>query len=99
LSIQEKKDESQIIKDLNTRIRQLTKLILTSQTVSLTEDGSASRPGSPVKPAYVLTQAVLGGDGDEEDEEGLGDGLGGGRMSMINVRGESEKEMVGVYLL
>ena len=32
------------MKDLNSRIKQLTKLILTSQTVE-----EASRPGSPVK--------------------------------------------------
>lgn len=32
------------MKDLNSRIKQLTKLILTSQTVD-----EASRPGSPVK--------------------------------------------------
>jgi centromeric protein E len=38
-------DESKAMKDLNARIQQLTKLILTSQTV----DGDDSRPGSPVK--------------------------------------------------
>ena len=37
-------DESKAMKDLNSRIKQLTKLILTSQTVE-----EASRPGSPVK--------------------------------------------------
>jgi len=37
-------DESKAMKDLNSRIKQLTKLILTSQTVD-----EASRPGSPVK--------------------------------------------------
>lgn len=38
-------DESKAMKDLNSRIKQLTKLILTSSTV---EDG-ISRPASPVK--------------------------------------------------
>ena len=37
-------DESKAVKDLNSRIKQLTKLILTSQTVE-----EVSRPGSPVK--------------------------------------------------
>jgi hypothetical protein len=44
--------------------------------VSLTGDGSAHRPGSP---AYVLTQAALGGD--EEGEEGLGEGTAGEKKS------------------
>ena len=37
-------DESKAMKDLDNRIKQLTKLILTSQTVE-----ESSRPGSPVK--------------------------------------------------
>lgn len=41
-------DETKAMRDLNARIQQLTKLILTSQTVS-EETGSLSRPSSPVK--------------------------------------------------
>lgn len=41
-------DESRAMNDLNARIRQLTKLILTSQTVDETR-GDESRPASPVK--------------------------------------------------
>ena len=52
-------DESKAMKDLNGRIQQLTKLILTSQTVD-----EASRPGSPVKvdfdmSPYQLQQELL----------------------------------------
>src|SRR5258708_17713241 len=52
-------DESKAMKDLNGRIQQLTKLILTSQTVE-----EASRPGSPVKvdfdmSPYRLQQELL----------------------------------------
>jgi len=43
-------DESNAMKDLNSRIKQLTKLILTSQTVE-----EASRPGSPVKVDFDMS--------------------------------------------
>ncbi|QRV78359.1 kinesin motor domain protein [Ceratobasidium sp. AG-Ba] len=46
MSEREKEDESKAINDLNHRIKQLTKLILTSQTV---EEVRESRPASPVK--------------------------------------------------
>ncbi len=46
LSAKEKTDESKAMKDLNNRIQQLTKLILTSNTV---DESGESRPGSPVK--------------------------------------------------
>jgi centromeric protein E len=51
------------MKDLNARIQQLTKLILTSQTVT-EEPGSLSRPSSPVKidfdmEPYQLQQELL----------------------------------------
>ncbi|KAF8123072.1 P-loop containing nucleoside triphosphate hydrolase protein [Mycena galopus ATCC 62051] len=46
LSAREQIDESKAMTDLNSRIKQLTKLILTSQTVG---SGDDSRPGSPVK--------------------------------------------------
>jgi hypothetical protein len=39
------------MRDLNTRIKQLTKLILTSQTV----DEAGSRPGSPVKVDFDMS--------------------------------------------
>ena len=49
-------DESKAMQDLNTRIKQLTKLILTSQTVDEfkggdgeDEDATATAPGSPAK--------------------------------------------------
>ncbi|KAG7445566.1 kinesin-domain-containing protein [Guyanagaster necrorhizus] len=62
LSVKEKTDESKAMKDLNTRIQQLTKLILTSQTVD--ESSADSRPGSPVKidfdmSPYQLQQELL----------------------------------------
>ena len=41
-------DESKAMKDLNSRIRQLTNLILTSQTVDANR-GDESRPSSPAK--------------------------------------------------
>ena len=44
----QKQDESHAMKDLNNRIQQLTKLILTSQTVEESST-SDSRPSSPVK--------------------------------------------------
>ncbi|KIY46704.1 kinesin-domain-containing protein [Fistulina hepatica ATCC 64428] len=63
LSAREKIDESKAMRDLNSRIQQLTKLILTSQTV---EDipGDASRPASPTKvdfdmSPYQLQQELL----------------------------------------
>ncbi|KAG6853094.1 hypothetical protein C0991_006927 [Blastosporella zonata] len=46
LSAREQVDESKAMDDLNSRIRQLTKLILTSQTVG---ESSESRPASPIK--------------------------------------------------
>lgn len=60
------------MKDLNTRIQQLTKLILTSQTVD-ESGGDQSRPGSPVKvdfdmsPYQVGCLFLLGGDGADGD--------------------------------
>jgi len=43
------------MKDLNSRIKQLTKLILTSQTVEET-----SRPGSPVKIDFDMSPSQVG---------------------------------------
>ncbi|KAL0572588.1 Kinesin-like protein kip2 [Marasmius crinis-equi] len=62
LSAQEKQDESKAMKELNDRIQQLTKLILTSNTVE--EGGSESRPVSPIKvdfdmSPYQLQQELL----------------------------------------
>ncbi|KAK7048373.1 kinesin-like protein [Favolaschia claudopus] len=62
LSAREQLDESKAMTDLNSRIKQLTKLILTSQTVG---SGDESRPGSPVKidfdmSPYQLQQELLG---------------------------------------
>ena len=48
-------DESNAMKDLNSRIKQLTKLILTSQTVD-----EASRPGSPVKIDFDMSPYQVG---------------------------------------
>ncbi|KAJ7134638.1 P-loop containing nucleoside triphosphate hydrolase protein [Mycena epipterygia] len=61
LSAREQIDESKAMTDLNTRIKQLTKLILTSQSVG---NGDDSRPGSPVKidfdmSPYQLQQELL----------------------------------------
>lgn len=42
------------MKDLNARIQQLTKLILTSQTVDETK-GDESRPGSPSKVDFDMS--------------------------------------------
>ncbi|KAJ7863099.1 P-loop containing nucleoside triphosphate hydrolase protein [Mycena olivaceomarginata] len=61
LSAREQIDESKAMTDLNTRIKQLTKLILTSQSVG---SGDDSRPGSPVKidfdmSPYQLQQELL----------------------------------------
>ena len=49
----QKQDESKAMKDLNDRIQQLTKLILTSNTVE--EGGSESRPASPVKVDFDMS--------------------------------------------
>ncbi|KAF9067049.1 P-loop containing nucleoside triphosphate hydrolase protein [Rhodocollybia butyracea] len=66
MSAQEKADESQAMQDLQSRIQQLTKLILTSQTVgdSAGDEGAESRPVSPVKvdfeaSPYQLQQELL----------------------------------------
>ncbi|KAJ7069716.1 P-loop containing nucleoside triphosphate hydrolase protein [Mycena amicta] len=61
LSAREQIDESKAMTDLNARIKQLTKLILTSQTVG---NGDESRPASPVKidfdaTPYQLQQELL----------------------------------------
>ncbi|KAG6895392.1 hypothetical protein C0992_001525 [Termitomyces sp. T32_za158] len=63
LSAREQIDESKTMNDLNSRIKQLTKLILTSQTVSDSK-GDDSRPASPVKldfdmSPYQLQQELL----------------------------------------
>ncbi|KAK7677726.1 hypothetical protein QCA50_019278 [Cerrena zonata] len=63
LSAREQLDESRAMNDLNARIRQLTKLILTSQTVDETK-GDESRPASPSKvnfdmSPYQLQQELL----------------------------------------
>ena len=47
-------EESKAMRDLNARIRQLTKLILTSQTVDENK-GDQSRPGSPSKVDFDMT--------------------------------------------
>ncbi|KAH7338091.1 kinesin motor domain-containing protein [Rhizoctonia solani] len=61
LSAREQEDESKAMRDLNHRIKQLTKLILTSQNV---EEGRESRPASPAKldfdaSPYQLQQDLL----------------------------------------
>ncbi|KAG8736522.1 Kinesin-like protein kip2 [Ceratobasidium sp. 414] len=61
LSAREQEDESKAMHDLNHRIKQLTKLILTSQTV---EENRESRPASPAKldfnaSPYQLQQDLL----------------------------------------
>ncbi|KAI8986071.1 kinesin-domain-containing protein [Trametes punicea] len=63
LSAREQLDESRAMHDLNARIRQLTKLILTSQTVDENK-GDESRPSSPAKidfdmSPYQLQQELL----------------------------------------
>lgn len=63
LSAREQLDESRAMHDLNTRIKQLTKLILTSQTVDENK-GDESRPASPAKvdfdmSPYQLQQELL----------------------------------------
>lgn len=47
------------MKDLNGRIQQLTKLILTSQTVDEC-NGDQSRPGSPVKVDFDMSPYQAG---------------------------------------
>ncbi|OCH88478.1 kinesin-domain-containing protein [Obba rivulosa] len=64
LSAREQLEESRAMNDLNTRIKQLTKLILTSQTVDESR-GDQSRPSSPTKidfdmSPYQLQQELLG---------------------------------------
>lgn len=63
LSAREQVDESKAMKDLNSRIQQLTKLILTSQTLDESK-GDESRPSSPIKidfdmSPYQLQQELL----------------------------------------
>ncbi|KAJ8595149.1 kinesin-domain-containing protein [Rhizopogon salebrosus TDB-379] len=63
LSAREQIDESKAMNDLNSRIQQLTKLILTSQTVDESK-GDESRPASPSKvdfdmSPYQLQQELL----------------------------------------
>ncbi|EKM51774.1 uncharacterized protein PHACADRAFT_262108 [Phanerochaete carnosa HHB-10118-sp] len=55
LSAREQLEESKAMHDLNARIRQLTKLILTSQTV----DADPSRPTSPAKVNFDMTPYQL----------------------------------------
>ncbi|KAH9969815.1 P-loop containing nucleoside triphosphate hydrolase protein [Russula dissimulans] len=54
LSAREQLDESKAMKDLNARIKQLTNLILTSQTVGENR-GDESRPASPSKVDFDMT--------------------------------------------
>ncbi|KAG6918102.1 hypothetical protein DXG01_016555 [Tephrocybe rancida] len=63
LSAREQVDESKAMNDLNSRIHQLTRLILTSQTVGESK-GDDSRPVSPIKldfdmSPYQLQQELL----------------------------------------
>lgn len=54
-------DESKATKDLNSRIEQLTKLILTSASVDETKDGeSEGLPGSPSKIDFDMPPYVVG---------------------------------------
>ncbi|KAF9525897.1 P-loop containing nucleoside triphosphate hydrolase protein [Crepidotus variabilis] len=64
LSAREQIDESKAMKDLNSRIQQLTKLILTSNSVDENAKDGESRPVSPVKvdfdmSPYQLQQELL----------------------------------------
>ncbi|KAJ3817412.1 kinesin [Lentinula raphanica] len=62
MSAQEKADESQAMQDLQSRIQQLTKLILTSQTLTDEAAGGPageSRPVSPVKMDFDMTPYQL----------------------------------------
>ena len=54
LSAREQLDESLAMHNLNARIRQLTKLILTSQSVDENK-GDESRPASPVKVDFDMS--------------------------------------------
>ncbi|KAN0129523.1 P-loop containing nucleoside triphosphate hydrolase protein [Lactarius tabidus] len=58
LSAREQLDESKAMKDLNARIKQLTNLILTSQTVDENR-GDESRPASPSKVDFDMTPYQL----------------------------------------
>ncbi|KIJ54215.1 hypothetical protein M422DRAFT_25159 [Sphaerobolus stellatus SS14] len=58
LSAREQVDESRAMGDLNARIKQLTKLILTSQTVD-DNSGDKSRPSSPSKLDFDLSPYQL----------------------------------------
>ena len=54
-------DESKATKDLNSRIEQLTKLILTSASVDEPRDGeSFSVPGSPSKIDFDMPPYLVG---------------------------------------
>ncbi|TEB23012.1 kinesin-domain-containing protein [Coprinellus micaceus] len=55
LSAREQRDESKAMMDLNGRIKQLSKLILTSQTI----DDNSSRPGTPAKIDFDMTPYQL----------------------------------------
>ncbi|KAJ4468831.1 P-loop containing nucleoside triphosphate hydrolase protein [Lentinula aciculospora] len=62
MSAQEKADESQAMQDLQSRIQQLTKLILTSQTVTDEAAGGPageSRPVSPIKVDFDMSPYQL----------------------------------------
>jgi len=52
--VREQMDESKAMKDLNMRIQQLTKLILTSQTVDESR-GDDSRSSSPFKVDFDMS--------------------------------------------
>lgn len=60
LSAREQVDESKAMKDLNSRIQQLTKLILTSQTVDESK-GDESRPSSPLKIDFDMSPYEVNG--------------------------------------
>jgi len=58
LSAREQLDENKAMKDINARIKQLTNLILTSQTVG-ENHGDESRPASPSKVDFDMTPYQL----------------------------------------
>jgi centromeric protein E len=62
LSAREQKDESKAMRDLNGRIQQLTKLILTSQSVDEMrgDDDGDSRASSPVKVDFDMSPYQVG---------------------------------------
>ena len=73
LTKKQKADESKAMKDLNARIQQLTRLILTSQSVDDVK-GDDSRPASPVKidfdmSPYQLQQELLAAKSQIESQE------------------------------